>query len=140
MVRAPLEKHIQRAVLDYLRLRGIVAAHVPNGSVLAGGPRERAMQVNALKSNGMRVGFPDLVLLASGARVGFMEVKREGEKQSEAQLHWQGALEHLGHRYAVVRSVDDAAETLAAWGWDDSARPIGEIIKPIMARLAESLR
>ena len=115
--RQPLEKHIQRAVLDYLRARGIVIAHVPNGSVLAGGPRERAMQVNALKANGMRPGFPDLILLTSDARVGFMEVKREGEKQSEAQLHWQGALEFLGHHYAVVRSIEDAAETLTTWGW-----------------------
>lgn len=113
----PLEKHIQRSVLAYLRARGITTAHVPNGSVLAGGPRERAMQTNALKANGMRPGFPDLVLMHSQGRVGFMEVKREGEKQSEAQMHWQGTLEFLGHRYAVVRSIDDAAETLTAWGW-----------------------
>lgn len=113
----PLEKHIQRSVLAYLRAHGIDAVHVPNGSALAGGPKERAMQVNALKANGMRPGFPDLVLIASQGRVGFMEVKREGEKQSEAQIHWQGALTFLGHKYAVVRSIEDAAETLQEWGW-----------------------
>jgi hypothetical protein len=113
----PLEKSIQRSVIAYLRARGIDAVHVPNGSVLAGGPKERAMQVNALKANGMRPGFPDLICIASGGRVGFMEVKREGEKQSEAQMHWQGGLEFLGHKYAVVRSIDDAAETLERWGW-----------------------
>lgn len=113
----PLEKHIQRSVISYLRARGIDAVHVPNGSVLAGGPKERAMQVNALKSNGMKVGFPDLVCIASHGRVGFMEVKREGEKLSEAQNHWHGALEFLGHKIATVRSIEDAAETLQRWGW-----------------------
>jgi hypothetical protein len=115
--RQPLEKTIQRSVLAYLRTRGIDAVHVPNGSVLAGGPRERAMQVNALKANGMRVGFPDLICIGSEGRVGFMEVKREGERLSEAQNHWHGALEFLGHKIATVRSVEDAAETLEQWGW-----------------------
>lgn len=115
--RQPLEKNIQRSVIAFLRGRGIDAVHVPNGSVLAGGPRERAMQVNALKANGMKVGFPDLVCIASQGRVGFMEVKREGEKLSEAQNHWAGALEFLGHNIATVRSVEDAAETLQRWGW-----------------------
>ena len=114
---APLEKTIQRSVIAYLKARDITTVHVPNGSVLAGGPRERAMQTNALKAMGMRPGFPDLVLLGRNGRVGFMEVKREGEKQSEAQIHWHGALEYLGHRYAVVRSIEDAAETLERWGW-----------------------
>jgi hypothetical protein len=113
----PSEKIIQRQVIAALHARGITTAHVPNGSVLAGGPRERAMQVAALKANGMRVGFPDLVLLHTNGRVGFFEVKREGEKLGENQVHWQGALEMLGHRHAVVRSVEDVAEALAEWGW-----------------------
>jgi hypothetical protein len=113
----PLEKDIQRSVIAYLHARNITTAHVPNGSVLAGGPKERAMQVNALKRNGMRPGFPDLICLASGGRTGFMEVKREGEDLSEAQTHWRGALEHTGHAYAVVRSIDDAEAALARWGW-----------------------
>ena len=113
----PLEKHIQRAVLADLRARGLTAVHVPNGSVLAGGPRERAMQVNALKANGMRPGFPDLIVLNTDGRAGFFEVKREGEKMSEAQVHWAGSLEFLGFKHAVVRSVEDVAETLQQWGW-----------------------
>lgn len=117
-MKAPLEKHVQRAVIDYLHARGITTAHVPNGSVLAGDARARAMQVSALKANGMRPGFPDLIAIASGGRCGFIEVKREGEKLGEAQVHWAGALEHLGHKHAVVRSVDDVIETLERWGWD----------------------
>lgn len=113
----PLERSIQRSILAYLHARNITAVHVPNGSVLAGGPRERAIQVNALKANGMRPGFPDLILLGTQGRIGFMEVKREGEKLGEAQVHWAGTLEYMGHKIATVRSIEDAAETLAAWGW-----------------------
>lgn len=113
----PLEKQVQQAVIAYLHTRNIETAHVPNGSVLAGDARARAMQVNALKKNGMRVGFPDLILIASNGRVGFMEVKREGEKLGENQIHWRGTIEGLGHCHAVVRSVEDAVETLTKWGW-----------------------
>ena len=117
----PLEKVVQREVIAYLHARGIATAHVPNGSVLAGDAKARAMQVNALKKAGMRVGFPDLICIASGGRTGFMEIKREGEKLGEHQIHWAGALEHLGHNFAVVRSVADAEETLVKWGWEDCA-------------------
>jgi hypothetical protein len=75
------------------------------------------MQMNSLKADGLRAGFPDLICIASGGRCGFMEIKREGEKLGENQIHWAGALEHLGHQHAVVRSIEDAAETLQKWGW-----------------------
>jgi hypothetical protein len=113
----PLERDIQRSVIAYLHTLGIETAHVPNGSQLAGNAVSRARQVNALKLDGMRPGFPDLICLASGGRTGLMEVKREGEKLSEAQTHWAGALEHLGHNHAVVRSIDDAQAALKRWGW-----------------------
>lgn len=112
----PLEKTIQRDVLAYLAARGVTAIHVPNGSVLAGGPRERAMQVASLKRNGMRKGFPDLILLKPG-RVGFFELKREGSKLSPDQEHWRDCLKALGHDWDVVRSVADAEESLTEWGW-----------------------
>lgn len=113
----PLERAIQRSVIAYLNARGIATAHVPNGSVLAGNARQRAMQMNSLKSDGLRIGFPDLILIHTDARVGFMEVKREGEKLGENQIHWRGALERLGHKWACVRSIEDAQETLKEWGW-----------------------
>jgi hypothetical protein len=113
----PLEKDIQTAIIGYLHARDITTVAVPNGSVLAGDGRARAMQMAALKRSGLRPGFPDLIALASGGRCGFMEVKREGEKLREDQVHWAGALEHLGHNHAVVRSIDDAQAALKRWGW-----------------------
>ncbi len=116
----PLEKHIQRSVLNYLDALRIYAAAVPNGSVLAGDGRARAIQSNALKASGMRPGFPDLILVQrtdQGSRVGFFEVKREGEKLRPEQEAFRDLCEDWRLPFAVVRSVQDAQETLIAWGW-----------------------
>lgn len=112
----PLERVIQRQVVAYLTARGIRTAHVPNGSQLAGGAVSRARQMNALKADGLRAGFPDLILLSKHG-VGFLEVKREGEKLSDRQTVWRAEIEELNLPWACVRSVDDVKETLAEWGW-----------------------
>jgi hypothetical protein len=111
------ERLVQRAIRDYLTAQGFISAHVPNGAQLAGGPQSRARQMNALKGDGLMVGFPDLIVLGTNARVGFMEVKNEGGKQNANQKNVQAWMERDGHKYAVVRSLSDVAETLAEWGW-----------------------
>ena len=119
-MNAPLEKDVQHAVLQFLAAKRIYAAAVPNGSVLAGDARARAMQSNALKRSGMRPGFPDLILVehsGENARVGFMEVKREGGKMSPEQIAFADQCSDWRLPFAVVRSVQDAEETLTQWGW-----------------------
>lgn len=112
------EKHVQSAVVDYLRVRGIVPVAVPNGSVLAGDSKQRAMQMNALKRAGLHVGFPDLIAYHHSGQIGHIEIKDEGSKfNNDNQIACRDWLVNLGHRHAVVRSIDDMAETLAEWGW-----------------------
>lgn len=113
------EAAIQRQVRQWLDLNGIDAIHVPNGSVLAGDAKARAIQSNALKKAGMLPGFPDLICFDRRARrVGLIEVKREGEKLSPAQVHFAEAIAPAwGWPLAVVRSVEDVRETLNEWGW-----------------------
>ena len=111
------ERTIQRAIRQYLAAQGFISAHVPNGASLAGNAKRRAMQMNNLKGDGLVVGFPDLIVMGTDARVGFMEVKAEGGKQNDNQKAVQSWMERDGHKYAVVRSVDDAKETLSEWGW-----------------------
>ncbi len=116
----PLERDIHRAVLLYLDALRIYAAHAPNGSVLAGDGRQRAIQSNALKKAGVRPGFPDLILIqrtTTGSRVGFFEIKREGGKLSPEQLAFADLCMDWRLPFAVVRSVDDAREALIEWGW-----------------------
>ena len=111
------ERSIQRAIRQYLASVGLISAHVPNGASLAGNAKRRAMQMNNLKGDGLTPGFPDLIVMGTDARVGFMEVKAEGGKQNENQIAVEGWMKRDGHKYAVVRSVDDAKETLGEWGW-----------------------
>lgn len=116
----PLEKHIQKNVREYLAAVRIDAFHCPNGAVLAGDAKARAMQSNALKRAGVVNGFPDLLLIKrtqDGPRVGFFEVKREGEKLRKEQADFADRCTDWQLPFAVVRSVDDAKEALADWGW-----------------------
>lgn len=111
------ESVIQRAIRDRLAAHGFATVAVPNGAVLSGDKRKRAMQMNALKLDGLRVGFADLLVYGDQGRVGHIEVKAPKGKQSEHQLDCQAWLESLGHRYAVCRSQDEAVAALQSWGW-----------------------
>ena len=112
------ESVIQRAVRHYLRLQGVESVSVPNGAVLAGAADQRARQMNALKADGLMAGFPDLLLYPRHiAAIGHVEIKVEGGRLSDNQKACHDWLLSIGHRVAVVRSIDDMAETLEAWGW-----------------------
>ena len=114
------EAEIQRNVRQYLTAVGIDSIHFANGAVLAGDKVARAKQINKLKAAGMVKGAADLILFDRRfvRRVGFMEVKTEGGRVSPDQIRF-GELATCvwGIPYAVVRSIDDARETLAEWGW-----------------------
>lgn len=111
------ETVIQRAIRMQFRALGFETVAVPNGSVLAGDKAKRARQMNALKADGLMTGFPDLIVFADTGRVGFVEVKQEGAYQSPSQKQCQAWLESLGHKYVVMRNVEDVRQTLDAWGW-----------------------
>ena len=111
------ETALQRQIKARLEAIGLRVVASANGAQLAGTPKQRAMQMNSLKASGLQVGFPDITVYGFGRRVGHIEVKLEGEKQSETQVQCQGWLENMGHFYAVCRSVEDVDETLVRWGW-----------------------
>jgi hypothetical protein len=113
------EAQVQQQVRSYLAALAIDAVHVPNGSVLAGDAKARAIQSNALKKAGVMNGFPDLILFDRRARrVAFLEVKSSTGSLQPSQKHFA---EHIAPvwqwPYAVVRSVDDTQAALSEWGW-----------------------
>ncbi len=117
----PLEKDIQRAVVSYLDALRIYNHHSPNGATFAGDARRRAIQANAHKAAGTKPGWPDIILLRKtphGSETAFFEVKREGEKLRPEQEAFRDLCEQEWRLpFAVVRSVQDAKETLQQWGW-----------------------
>jgi hypothetical protein len=114
------ETQIHNQVRQYLTACGIDSIHFANGAVLAGDKAARAKQINKLKRAGMVSGAADLILFDRRfvRRVGFMEIKKEGGRVSPAQISFaEVATGVWGLPYAVVRSIDDARETLNEWGW-----------------------
>ena len=105
------EAAIQRAIKQRLAFHGIVCVAVPNEG------RRSVANGRMMKSTGLMPGFPDLILLAPGGRVAFLEVKAPSGRVSPAQSQAHAMLDRLGHQVAVVRSQDDAVDVLRGWGW-----------------------
>ena len=77
--------------------------HSPNGGF------RNASEAAKFKAMGVRAGFPDLVLLVPRGKCPFLaiELKYGRNGQSERQKAYQKALEAVGARYVVVRSVEE---------------------------------
>ncbi len=117
------EGPIHRSILQWLRLSlpDALIHHSANEGVRAG---KRGMMDGAgKKALGQVAGFPDIVVFQwSHLPVMFFEVKAPGSYASEAQKAVHEHLRGLGHRVAVVRSIDDTAAALADWGIACKAR------------------
>lgn len=115
------ESQIQKQILDYLAARHILAFRQNTGAV--------ASEYNG-KKRFMRFGVPGMAdilafprilqrdITAYGKSPGaglayevptilWLEIKAEKGKQSELQKSFQAQVEAEGHRYSVVRSVND---------------------------------
>lgn len=113
----PTERSTQRAIYAAIRLNyRVVVHHSPNGAHLSGNGKQRAMQMGAMKGDGMMPGFPDLICVWPGGGK-LLEVKREkGGKIEDSQKAAHSLLEAHGWPVAVVRSIDDALAALDAAG------------------------
>lgn len=121
MARAGLlERPVQRGAIRLLTMRGYECVHVPNGAHLAGGKLARIKQMAALKADGLRVGFPDLLVLGRlPLQVGFMEVKREkGGELGDEQGDWRDLLQARGFPWALITLPEDALAAVKVWGWE----------------------
>lgn len=58
-----------------------------------------------------QAGDPDIEVCYKGRFVA-IEVKREGEKQTQAQATYQSDLEAAGGRYILARTLEDVTKTL----------------------------
>ena len=71
-------------------------------------PNERAdfREIARLKSTGLLSGASDMILVMPNEVV-FVEVKDEKGKQSDNQLKFEGKIKSIGHRYILVRSLEE---------------------------------
>lgn len=97
------------------RLRHIAPAicliAIPNGAKRG----QRAL--NQAMLEGMKIGFPDLLVLSNEGHVAFIEVKAEKGKPTQRQLDWHAALRRWGFAVAVIRSADEGEAFLRERGF-----------------------
>jgi hypothetical protein len=106
------EDQIQRAVADYLRLRGVPGLlwwHTPNGELRRPGAGGR------LKAYGARAGMPDLMMILGG-RTYALEIKTEHGRVSAAQRAVHADLKEAGAEVWVAFGLDAAIGQLKKWG------------------------
>lgn len=112
------EDELQASVCAYLR-RALTGSSwfcaVPNGSVLAGNPKQRGMQMARLKKTGLIVGSPDLIICSEGRFIG-LELKAGKGKPTESQLSACDAILAAGGLYTIVRSIDEVEAYLRLQG------------------------
>lgn len=123
------EAPIQSAIVDYLRSvlpAECVVHHCRNEINKRGG--HIARELAEAKRLGAVAGFPDLIVLTAPGAL-FFEVKAEGGYPSKSQKEMHARLAALGFPVAVVRSVDDVRESLAAWGVEtkDTWQSVGDV-------------
>ena len=132
---APKESDEQAEVIDWCaemvhwkkhpELAGIFA--IPNGSVLAGDNRHRAIQMARLKAQGLRPGIPDLALPISrrGFAALFIEMKstRPDARETEEQIAWRAWLNAHGNHAVVCAGAKEAIAILTWYLGGDRAYP-----------------
>jgi len=106
------EARVQAAVVAWVRA---AAPHALIFAVPNGGLRSKA-EASRLKWTGVVAGIPDLVVVAPGGRVFFIEVKAPDGRLSPEQRAIHESLVALGAPPAIVRSIDDVRLAFAAWG------------------------
>lgn len=115
------ESEIQRAILDYLAAKGILAFRMNTGAMAA--------EYNG-KKRFMRFGVPGMAdilaftTLHTGERDMYgkgeityseplwIEVKTPTGKQSEYQKSFRAQVQAHGHRYIIARCVEDVEEVV----------------------------
>ena len=117
------EADTQRAIVHALRVvlpRGSIVHHSAN-EVTSGNRSARSRQA-ILQGMGVHRGFADLIVL-SGGRVLFLEIKSPTGRLSKAQADFRDAILDQGFAWALVRSVDDALGALAEHGFTARVKP-----------------
>ena len=111
------EKSEQELFVRYCDLKGIVCVHIPNGFPL-GGLRNKFAYINAIKRQGYKTGFVDLMVFAKNSKYQllFLEFKREkGGKLSPQQDKWLNWLNDNGYYARCVKGNAEAVEVLESY-------------------------
>jgi len=115
----------QKAVIDwwaiFCKTRGLderLLFAIPNGTHLAGNSQARAIKMNMLKRQGLRVGCPDLMLAVRNYSLFwglFIEMKRIGGKAEEHQIDYCDLLRRQGYNVVIAQGSEEAIRAIKAY-------------------------
>ena len=97
-----LEKDIQLAICDYLALKGYKLFWRQNTTPVF---EQKSGFYRPMPKYSMK-GVADIIIIKDGKAI-FIEVKRKGNKLSEAQEEFKAKCEMVGARYITAYSLDD---------------------------------
>lgn len=102
------EKAIQKQVIDACRMLGVKVIKLNNVGIFK---QDTGHYIPSTCK-----GLPDLIVLLKGQRVIWWEVKAEKGRQNDNQKAFQAEVEALGHRYYLIRSAQEALDSLVMEG------------------------
>lgn len=113
------ERQVQRSILSMCGtcFPDIYITAIPNGAHLAGNDVARFKQMGALKGDGLKIGFPDLLCLWKPRSGALIEVKRpKTGRLSPDQRATHERLHEMDWPVATVTSIEEAFDFLKSCG------------------------
>lgn len=102
------EAAMQRAIVEYCRLRKIKIASIPNGG------KRNLKEAYFLKLEGVSAGFPDLFIVVPNSQYHglFVELKYGKNKTTKLQQEWIDYLNSAGYLAVVCYGHREAIDTI----------------------------
>lgn len=116
-----LEHDIQVACFDWVRIKQNQNELWKNIAACPNGILKNVAAHIRLTKEGFSAGFPDVMVLlpASGYHGLFIEMKRDGGKQSETQKDWQKRLTAVGYCYRLCYSFKEFEDLIVEYVGSD---------------------
>ena len=122
-MKIPTESEEQKALCQYLTFIGVSYYAIPNGTYLSGTPLQRAKQMKRLKTEGLKVGIPDMCILLEGGKSVYIELKhKSGGTVSKDQKEWIERLRVLGFDAYIAKGAGEAIEIIQKYLPDSKKR------------------
>lgn len=116
--RSNEESDTQKACVSWFRMQypkfRMLLFAIPNGAVLKGNAKQRGIQMNRMKNEGLVPGVADLFLsVPSGELSGlYIEMKTRKGNQSPNQKIFELSVIKAGYGYVLARSLDQFMEVV----------------------------
>lgn len=101
--RKYIEDDLQITIVSFTRqyVRGIEIICIPNGGY------RKKLEAVRLKRMGVLAGVSDLVLMLPEGKTCWVELKTKTGRQEATQIAFQQKCKKLGHKYVLIRSLDE---------------------------------